>query len=116
MAGNIFDSQNSKGDSSGQLQWGTAKGESIGLNSECSKDIWGLPGKEQNEGVTAGGWEERFPGGPVESTLECKGHGFNPWSWKILNGAEQLSQYATTAKSVLTAQEPQLLKPTCCDY
>ena len=55
MAGNIFDSQNGKGDYSGQLKWGTAKGESTGLNSECSKDIWGLPGKEQNEGVMGEG-------------------------------------------------------------
>jgi len=48
---------------------GTAKGENIGFNSECSKDIWGLPGKEQNEGVTGGGWEGSSPGGPVESTM-----------------------------------------------
>ena len=52
MAGNIFHSQNSKEDFiQDYCNRRIAKGESIGLSSECSKDSWGLTAKEQSEEV-----------------------------------------------------------------
>ena len=39
-----------------------------------------------------------------ESACQCRGHGFEPWSWKIPRAAEQLSLGATTAE------------PTCHNY
>ena len=39
-----------------------------------------------------------------ESACQCRGHGFKPWSGKILHAAEQLGPWATTA-------EPARLEP-----
>ena len=39
-----------------------------------------------------------------ESTCQCRGHGFEPWSGRIPHAAEQLSPWATTA-------EPARLEP-----
>ena len=36
-----------------------------------------------------------------ESTCQCKGHRFDPWSGKIPHAAEQLSLSATTTEPVL---------------
>ena len=48
-----------------------------------------------------------FPGGPVqESSLQCKGHWFNPWSRKIPHAAEQLSPQAPSTEP--THLEPML--------
>ena len=57
-----------------------------------------------------------------ESTCQCRGHGFEPWSGKIPH-VEQLSSWATTTEPALwslgaTATEarvPQLLKPICLE-
>ena len=53
-----------------------------------------------------------------ESTCQCRGHGFEPWSRKIPHAAEQLSPCTTTR-----AHKPQLLRPcattpepACCNY
>ena len=35
-----------------------------------------------------------------ESACQCRGHRFDPWSWKILHAIEQLSPCVTTTKSV----------------
>ena len=48
-----------------------------------------------------------FPGGSVsgkESTCQCRGHGFNPWSKEIPQATEQLSLRATTTE------------PICCNF
>ena len=39
-----------------------------------------------------------------ESTCQCRGHGFEPWSGKIPHATEQLSPCTTTTE------------PTCCNY
>ena len=64
-------------------------------------------------------WTEDVPGGPAvknppvglsrwfsgwESTCQCRGYGFDPWSGKIPHAVEQLSPWATTTE------------PTCCNY
>ena len=36
-----------------------------------------------------------------EAACQCRGHGFDPWSGKILHAAEQLGPCATTAEPVL---------------
>ena len=40
------------------------------------------------------------PGKPKESTCQCRKHGFDPWSRKILHAMEQLSQCATTIEPI----------------
>ena len=47
--------------------------------------------------------EGDFPGGK-ESTFQCRGHGFEPWSGKIPHAAEQLSPCTTIT-------EPARLEP-----
>ena len=47
-----------------------------------------------------------------ESTCQCRGRGFNPWSGKISHAEEPLRPCATTTRPTLWAQKPQLLKPT----
>ena len=44
-----------------------------------------------------------FPGGTVVRSLpaNARGHGFEPWSGKILHAMEQLSPCATTTEPVL---------------
>ena len=37
----------------------------------------------------------------LESACQCRGHRFEPWSWKIPHAAEQLSLHATTTESAL---------------
>ena len=39
-----------------------------------------------------------------ETTLQCKGHRIDPWSWKILHAMEQLSPCATTTEPVLDSR------------
>ena len=47
-----------------------------------------------------------------ESSCQCRGHGFEPWSGKIPHAAEQLSPWATTtAARVPRAYAPQQEKP-----
>ena len=44
---------------------------------------------------------EDLPGGPViESSCQCRGHGFNPVSGKILHDNEQLSLCAATTEAL----------------
>ena len=52
-------------------------------------------------------WIERLPwwSSGWESTCQCKGHGFNPWSGRIPYAVRQLSPCATTTE----AQVPQSL-------
>ena len=52
-----------------------------------------------------------FPGGAAvkESAYQCRGHGFNPWSWKIPHVAEQLSHLPQLLSLRCTACDPQLL-------
>ena len=47
-----------------------------------------------------------FPWSSVgkESTCQCRGHGFNPWSGKIPHALEKLSPCITTTE------------PVCCNY
>ena len=47
-----------------------------------------------------------------ESTCQCRGHGFEPWSRKIPHAMEQLSLHVTTTE----ARVPQLLKPVSHNY
>ena len=54
------------------------------------------------------------PGGSVVKKLpanQCRRHGFNPWSGKIPDAAEQLSLCITAIKLCSGARKPQLLKP-----
>ena len=47
-----------------------------------------------------------------ESTCQCRGHGFEPWSGKIPHAAEQLSPCATTTEArTPRARAPQQEKP-----
>ena len=41
-----------------------------------------------------GGWE---------SACRCRGHGFEPWPWRVPHATEQLSPCATTRESLRTA-------------
>ena len=44
---------------------------------------------------------EDLPGGPViESSCQCRGHGLNPVSEKILHDSEQLSLCAATTEAL----------------
>ena len=43
-----------------------------------------------------------------ESTCQCRGHGFEPWSGKIPHATEQLGPWATTT-------EPARLEPVLCN-
>ena len=53
-----------------------------------------------------------FPGGAVESTCQCRGHGFEPWSREITHATEQLSPCATTTEAWASrARAPQQEKP-----
>ena len=47
----------------------------------------------------AGKGKEGFPGGPLESTCQCKGHRFDPWSGKIPHASRQLSLCAATTEA-----------------
>ena len=46
-----------------------------------------------------------------ESAWQCRAHGFNPWSGKILHATRQLSLCATTTDPESRALKPQLLSP-----
>ena len=61
---------------------------SIIYNSQDKCPLMGLPWWRS-------GWE---------STCQCRGHGFKPWSRKIPHATEQLSPCTTTTE------------PTCCNY
>ena len=41
-----------------------------------------------------------------ESACQCRRHGFDPWSGKILHAREQLSLWATTTEPVLCNEKP----------
>ena len=47
-----------------------------------------------------------------ESTCQCRRHGFNPWSRKIPQAAEQLSSSTTTVGPVLSSPGNLTIKPT----
>jgi len=47
----------------------------------------------------------------MESTCQCRGHGFKLWSRKTSYATEQLSPYATPLNRSSRAHKPQLLKP-----
>ena len=50
---------------------------------------------------------EDLPGGPSkESTCQCRGHGFDPWSGEIPHATGQLNQSTTATDPCM----PQLLK------
>ena len=58
-----------------------------------------------------------FPGLPWwssgwESTCQCRGHGFDPWCWKIPRASEQQSSCAATAEPALQSRRPQ--PPSLC--
>ena len=55
---------------------------------------WVLTGTKRERGLPW--WRS---GG--ESTCQCRGHGFEPWSGKIPHAAEQLSPCATTTEPAL---------------
>ena len=46
-----------------------------------------------------------------ESTCQCRRHRFSPWSGKIPDAAEQLSQCATNTEPVLQSPGPAVLSP-----
>ena len=47
-----------------------------------------------------------------ESALQCKGHGFNPWSWRIPHALKQLRPCATTT-SLHTTTTKDRVPRTC---
>ena len=55
-----------------------------------------------------------------ESTCQCRGHGFEPWSGSIPHAVEQLGPCATTTEPALqspraTTTEPGHLEPVLCN-
>ena len=60
--------------------------------------------------------KNKIPGLPwwltgQESTCQCRRHRFSPWSGKIPQATEQLSQCATTTEPVLQSPGPAILSP-----
>ena len=60
--------------------------------------------------------KNKIPGLPwwltgQESTCQCRRHRFSPWSGKIPDAAEQLSQCATNTEPVLQSPGPAVLSP-----
>ena len=51
-----------------------------------------------------------------ESTCQCRGHGFEPWSGKIPHAMEQLGSCATTAEPVLWSPWATAAGPMCRSY
>ena len=57
------------------------------------------------------------PGGAVdESTCQCRGQRFDPWSRNIPHAKEQLSPCATTDEPVLWSPRAAANEPVCCNY
>ena len=48
-----------------------------------------------------------------ESTFQCRGLGFEPWSGKIPHATEQLSPCATTTEPVLWSPQATTTEPAC---
>ena len=73
-----------------------------------------IPGKPTSKSCKM----QHSPGGAVdESTCQCRGHGFDPWSGRISHAVEQLSPRATTAKAhVLWGLRAPANEPLCCNY
>ena len=51
-----------------------------------------------------------------ESTCQCRGHGFEPWSGKIPHAVEQLSPCATTTEPALWSPRATTTEPACHNY
>ena len=50
-----------------------------------------------------------------ESTCQCRGHGFDPWSGKIAHAAGNKARALQLLSLRSRAREPQLLKPVCLE-
>ena len=75
------------------------------LNYPC-KGLW-------ERGRLKGDWG--LPGGGKESTCQCRGCRFGPWSGKIPHATEYLSQHATTTDPVLDSLGAET-EPKCRNY
>ena len=58
------------------------------------KGSWASPAQDSTEGPPW--WSSS-----LESTCQCRGHGFQPWSRKILHAKEQLSPCTTATEAAL---------------
>ena len=72
------------------------------VKMQMQKKICAVYGEGAVTDQTCQKWFSGFPcwSSGKESTLQCKGPRFHPWSWKIPHTAEQISPCAATAERV----------------
>ena len=74
----------------------------------CSLPYLVIKTRKQGRPWWCSGWE---------STCQCRGHEFDPWSGKIPHAAEQLSPCTTTTEPVHHSYwSPGALEPTYCNF
>ena len=89
-----------------------ALGDGEGQGSLVCCSSWGHKELDMTEQLNNNNW---WLSGK-ESTCQCRGHGFDPWSRKTPHAMEQLSPITTTFEPVPQSSGAATPEPTCCKY